>query len=136
MFRLLHPRVLLRLSDTGAYGNEYSPADMLTDLTAAVFEADLAGGVNGYRQNLQTEYVHRLLKITAEGSEYDYRSQSLALNRLRWVEGQLAGSRGRRAVDQRTPAKHRLPDSAWPRGDSLGRSISARSGVQTHVVRS
>ena len=29
---LLHPRVLLRLSDTGAYGNEYSPADMLTDL--------------------------------------------------------------------------------------------------------
>jgi hypothetical protein len=89
---LLHPRVLLRLSDTGAYGNEYSPADMLTDLTAAVFEADLAGGVNGYRQNLQTEYVQRLLKITAEGSEYDYRSQSLALNRLRWVEGQLAAA--------------------------------------------
>ena len=57
MFRLLHPRVLLRLSDTGAHGNEYSPADMLTDLTAAVFEADLAGGVNGYRQNLPTEFL-------------------------------------------------------------------------------
>jgi hypothetical protein len=48
--------------------------------------------VNGYRQNLQTEYVQRLLKIAAEGSEYDYRSQSLALNRLRWVEGQLAAA--------------------------------------------
>jgi len=89
---LLHPRVLLRLSDTGAYGNEYSLADMLTDLTAAVFEADLSGEVNGYRQNLQTEYVQRLLKIAAEESDYDYQSQGLALNRLRWVEGQLASA--------------------------------------------
>ncbi|HEX9782811.1 MAG TPA: zinc-dependent metalloprotease [Opitutaceae bacterium] len=92
---LLHPVVLKRLSDTRAYGNAYTLAGMLSDLTAAVFEDDMTGEVNTYRQNLQTEFVNRLLAILKPGSGgpgYDYLAQSMALNRLRRIERQLAAA--------------------------------------------
>jgi hypothetical protein len=90
---LLHPLVLARLTDTRVYGNEYSVADMLVDLTDAVFAADLDGDVNTFRQNLQLEYVRRLLAIVEVGSSYDHVSQSMALDRLRFIEDRLSRSR-------------------------------------------
>ena len=91
---LLHPRVLTRLTDTRAYGNEYPVSEMLVDLTDAVFAADLGGEVNTFRQNLQLEYVHRLLTIVESDGEsgYDHVSRSMALNRLRWIESELSRS--------------------------------------------
>jgi len=82
---LLHHKVLARLTDSALYGNEYRVDQFLTDLTNAIFETDLKSNVNTYRQNLQLEYVDRLLKIV-NGKDYDLVSQSMALNRLRWIE--------------------------------------------------
>jgi hypothetical protein len=92
---LLHPTVLKRLTDARVYGNEYSTAQMLADLTAAVFEDDLGGDVSTFRQNLQLEYVARLINIVqTDRARYDHVAQTAALDRLRWIERELARSRG------------------------------------------
>jgi hypothetical protein len=93
--QLLHPRVLARLTDTRIYGNEYSVADMLIDLTDAVFAEDLGGNVNTFRQNLQLEYVDRLLAVVGSNGNgsFDHVAQSVALDRLRWIEDRLSRSR-------------------------------------------
>ncbi|MDX1562388.1 MAG: zinc-dependent metalloprotease, partial [Gammaproteobacteria bacterium] len=92
---LLHERVLARLTDTRIYGNEYSVAEMLTDLTDAIFAADLDGDVNTFRQNLQLDYVERLIRIVNTSGEgaYDHVARSMALDRLRWIEDELANNR-------------------------------------------
>jgi len=88
---LLHPVVLQRLTDTRLYGNDYSVAEFLVDLTDAVFADDLRSRVNTFRQNLQVEYVERLLAVVKPGAEnrYDHLAQSMALDRLRWIEAAL-----------------------------------------------
>ncbi len=93
---LLHPAVLKRLTDSRLYGNEYSAGQALVDLTDAVFGADLDQNVNTFRQNLQVEYVERLLKIAqpGDGNKYDHIAQGMALDRLRWIEKQVARKRG------------------------------------------
>lgn len=93
--QLLHARVLTRLTDTRVYGNEYSVADMLTELTDAVFDADLDGDVNTFRQNLQVEYVDRLLDIVNSGSDagYDHVARAMALDRLRYIETEFTDNR-------------------------------------------
>ena len=90
---LLHPRVMTRITDSRLYGNEYALADMMEDLTAAIFDADRRGDVNTFRQNLQMEYVSRLTEIVTEG-DHDYPSQSMALYQLREIERMLGGKRG------------------------------------------
>lgn len=62
---MLHPRVLNRLTDSLAYGGDYSTADMLRDLTRTIFQGDPRARPNVYRRNLQVQYVDRL--IAAEG---------------------------------------------------------------------
>ena len=52
--------VLKGITDTRLYGNEYPVSAVMTGLTDAVFQADLSGDVNTFRQNLQTNYVNRL----------------------------------------------------------------------------
>jgi hypothetical protein len=104
---LLHPLVLARLTDTRIYGNGYAVADMLVDLTGAVFAEDLSGEVNTFRQNLQLEYVRRLLAIVEVGSTYDHVSQSMALDRLRWIEDQVSRSR-RGSVETTAHREHVL----------------------------
>ncbi len=84
---LLHVNVLKRLSDSQLYGNEYRLNEMLQDLTASVFQEDSKTQVNTYRQNLQVEYVNRLIKIAGlqKESSYDYLSQAGALENLKNV---------------------------------------------------
>ena len=60
---LLHPRTLQRISDSQLYGNDYELTQMLDELTGAIFDADMRGSVNSVRQNLQVEYVERLVSI-------------------------------------------------------------------------
>ena len=60
LVHLLHPNTLRRLVDASEYGNTYALAEMMTDLTDAIFAADRAGSVNTYRQNLQQAYVEML----------------------------------------------------------------------------
>ncbi|MDH4030047.1 MAG: zinc-dependent metalloprotease [Chromatiales bacterium] len=93
---LLHPVVMKRLTDSSLYGNEYRVSDMITDLTDAVFDADLAGNVNGFRQNLQSEYVGRLVKVIAEDNagDYDQPSRAMALYTLQDLRRLLSAKRG------------------------------------------
>ena len=90
---LLHPVVLKRLQDSRLYGNEYTPAMMLNDLTEAVFAADAKGNVNSYRQNLQREYVNRLsamLKNTGNSDQHS--AQALARYQLSEISERLRTS--------------------------------------------
>lgn len=96
---LLHPRVLTRMVDTRLYGNDYSVAQMMNELTDAIFAADARGNVNTFRQNAQLEYVGRLASIVAAGGtpQYDNFARSAALQNLRRVERMLAGKGGTNA---------------------------------------
>jgi len=60
---LLHPAVLTRMTDARRYGGNYPVVTYLEDLADAVFTGDSGNNVNTYRQNLQVEYVTRLLAI-------------------------------------------------------------------------
>ena len=84
---LMHPVVMKRITDSSLYGNDYSLASMVTDLTAAIFDADARGNVNSMRQNLQMSYVQRLAKIVKEG--YDTPSQSMAVFSLNEIDDML-----------------------------------------------
>ena len=89
---LLHPRVMTRITDSRLYGNEYELSDMMGDLTDGIFDEDLRGDVNTFRQNLQTEYVSTLIDIV-ESSEHDYPSKSMALYQIRNIERILSNKR-------------------------------------------
>lgn len=98
---LLNPVVLKRITDTGAYGNSYGLGEMMGDLTAAVFNADIRENVNSFRQNLQVEYVQRLAKLArGNGSSNGYHNAAVAqavynLNAIR----DMLGAKGRFDVD-------------------------------------
>jgi hypothetical protein len=89
---LMHPVVLTRITDSRLYGNEYSLAEFMDDLTNAIFKDDAKGNVNTFRQNLQLDYVNRLAAmISPEGkAKYDYPSQSMAVYHLKSLQKMLA----------------------------------------------
>ena len=60
---ILSASVLNRLIDSELYGNDYKITDMMKDLTDAIFNKDAFGTVNFYRQNLQIDYVNRLIGL-------------------------------------------------------------------------
>ncbi|NVJ60153.1 MAG: zinc-dependent metalloprotease [Gammaproteobacteria bacterium] len=95
---LLHPNVLKRISDSALYGNKYDLNQFLSDLTQGVFEKDLNGNVNTFRQNLQVEYVKRLIKIVDEKSPYDYLSKASAMAQLSSLEKTMKYNRGKGAT--------------------------------------
>ena len=100
---LLHPVVLRRISDSRQYGNEYALGNVVEDLTNAIFSDDMPRSVNTYRQNLQLEYVNRLIAMVSgeTKAQFDYLSQSAALHNLRQIESALKGNRG---IDAETRA--------------------------------
>jgi hypothetical protein len=88
---LMSPNTLTRINNSTLYGNTYSSAEMMNDLTNAVFAADLKTNVNLYRLNLQTEYVKGLAAITsAPVSPYDNASKASIYNTLKKIKGMLA----------------------------------------------
>lgn len=90
MAHIVHPNTTRRMTDSRMYGNQYSVADMMTDLTNAVFQADLNTNVNTIRQNLQISYVERLAMIMDEDSPYDHITRSAALKSLNDIKGMLS----------------------------------------------
>jgi hypothetical protein len=97
---LLHKNVMRRISDSRLYGNEYSLVEFVQDLTDAIFKEDAKGSVNTRRQNLQIEYVNRLVAISGlkAKSSYDHLSQSAALYQLQKIQQLVASSK--RANDE------------------------------------
>ena len=74
--QLLNKNVLNRMVNTSLYGNEYSPTAYFNDLNDAVFKADKNKSVNSFRQNLQVEYVNRLIRVAKNrGTSSQVRAQ-------------------------------------------------------------
>ncbi|KAA5803972.1 DUF5117 domain-containing protein [Alkalicaulis satelles] len=101
---LTHPNVLERLQDSRRYGGTYSPAEYMRDLTRIMYQADVGGEPNSYRQNLQVAYLQRLIAITSDSS-FSPASRSAALASIGDIKGwvgpgwmpDLFGSREARA---------------------------------------
>jgi hypothetical protein len=95
---VLHPTTLQRVSDSRLYGNAYGMGDLFSELTDAVFKADMAGSVNSFRQNLQRVYVERLIAIAdlnpKSPSKYNHAAQAQALAQLNKLKGQMASGAG------------------------------------------
>lgn len=108
---ILHQNVLQRLSDTAMYGNEYSLTDMLGDLTGGVFN----GTHTTVSQNLQIEYVNRLIGIAGleGGSGYDNLSQAAAVGQLRRIRNMSAPRRAGDSVSNHYGYLHLLIDRAF-----------------------
>jgi len=88
---LMSPNTLTRINNSTLYGNTYTSADMMNDLTNAVFAADLKTNVNLYRLNLQTEYVKGLAAIVSSPvSPYDNASKAAMYNTLKKIRGMMA----------------------------------------------
>lgn len=80
--QLLHPAVLLRISDTALYGNEYSLTQFMQDLTTSIFVK--SKDANSISHNLQIEYVNQLIAIAGLGkaSKFDNLAKTAALYQL------------------------------------------------------
>ncbi|RZM06054.1 MAG: Matrixin, partial [Pedobacter sp.] len=102
--QILHPNTLNRISNSGLYGNKYSVASVMSDLSDDIFEADLKTNVNAFRQNLQTEFVKAAIAIVGSPVGYDNPSKAAALATLVKVKGQLTNASG---GDEQTRA-HRV----------------------------
>jgi hypothetical protein len=79
-----------RITNSRLYGNQYSLADVMNDLTKAIFDADLKGEVNTYRQYLQTAYVKNLASIADPKSSVDDVSRAAARYSLVKLKSKLA----------------------------------------------
>ncbi|MBK9329450.1 MAG: zinc-dependent metalloprotease [Sphingobacteriales bacterium] len=93
---LLNATVMQRLTDSRLYGNKYELTDMLTDLTNSIFTEDLAGSASTIRQNIQREYVMRLLGIIdLKNNSYSHISKSASFGEIKrilaWMKANVAG---------------------------------------------
>ena len=89
---LIHKNTLQRLTDSRLYGNGYAVADMMSDLTEAIFKDDLKGNVNSYRQNLQRAYVQKLIG-TVKHNQIPHQAHAAAFANLRQIQGWMKKSR-------------------------------------------
>ncbi|GAA3515416.1 zinc-dependent metalloprotease [Aquimarina addita] len=101
---ILHPNTLQRITDSELYGNTYALSEFMTDLNSSIFKADVAGSINTFRQNLQLEYVKKLIKIlfdTVPKSDskrkqppYTYAAKSMALYNLKSIKSMVSNNTG------------------------------------------
>ncbi|MEX1269573.1 MAG: zinc-dependent metalloprotease [Balneolaceae bacterium] len=101
---LLHQATMKRITDSRTYGNSYSVAEVVEDLTAAIFNADARGNVNTFRQNLQVDYVKRLAEIL-ESDNHDHIAKSAALYNLQNIRS-LMDNKGNVNSETRAHAAH------------------------------
>lgn len=105
---LLHPNVLLRFTDASMYGNAYKLDAYMNDLSQAIFAEDLKGSVNTFRQNLQMEYVNRLIKALDPKNGYDYVSRGIVVYSLNQIDSWMKGNPGTDVLTQAHRAQIRL----------------------------
>jgi hypothetical protein len=88
---ILNAATLQRVTNTRLYGNQYSVADIMNDLSKGIFDADLNSSVNIYRQNLQTTFVKGAASLlTNPQSTVDEVAKSSLLYTLRKLRTKLA----------------------------------------------
>jgi len=86
---LLNSRVLLRISNSSLYGNEYKLPYYMIDLRNSIFASDIDKNVSTIRQNIQVSYVNRLLSIVNPKSSYDNLAKTSAYYNLNWLKDNL-----------------------------------------------
>ncbi len=103
---ILHPNTLQRITDSELYGNTYKLSEFMTDLNTAIFQKDITGSINTFRQNLQLEYTKRLINIVANSNagkssksttrspQYTYASKSMALYNLKRIKSKVSNGTG------------------------------------------
>ena len=104
MSHIIHPTVLNRMNNSRHYGNTYSVAEMLSDLTEGVFARDLKGNVNPARQNLQISYVKGLLSGLGNG-RYDDISKSAMLYQVNEIQDMMKSNKGK-SIDTKAHRSH------------------------------
>ncbi|MCW3088418.1 MAG: hypothetical protein JWQ78_1804 [Sediminibacterium sp.] len=87
---ILNPSTLQRITNTRLYGNQYSAADVMNDLVKGIFDADMNGNVNVYRQYLQTSFVRGAAQLIADNSPVDNVSKAAALYSIKKLKSRLA----------------------------------------------
>ncbi|WP_340105071.1 zinc-dependent metalloprotease [Rhodohalobacter sp. 8-1] len=101
---LLHPSTMKRITDSRTYGNTYNVAEVVGDLTSAIFDADAAGNVNTFRQNLQIQYIEGLIAVIGSDS-HDRIAKSAALYNLQNIRGMMESKRNAN-TESRAHAAH------------------------------
>jgi hypothetical protein len=91
---LLHINTVTRIIDSRMYGNEYSLDQVMTDLTDAIIMQDIAGNIHSMRQNLQSEYVSRLLAMIDTSSKYPNMAKALAFAEIIRIRSRLNAGAG------------------------------------------
>lgn len=86
---LTSSNLLDRMVDVSRYGGDYPVADYMADLTAIIYEDDVRGTPNTYRQNLQVAYLQSLIAIVGDTGGYPPVARSAALASILDVKGWL-----------------------------------------------
>jgi len=89
---ILHPTTMQRVTNSRLYGNTYSAADVMSDLTKGIFDADMAGNVNVYRQYLQTTLVKNLAWLVTAEQGVDEVTKAAARHTLKKIKAKLAAA--------------------------------------------
>ena len=85
--QLLHAHTLKRIEDSALYGNQISLDEVMNTLTTAICTGDdPANPVSIMRQNLQLDYLNRLIYVAHSGNYYPA-VQSVALLQLDRIKG-------------------------------------------------
>jgi hypothetical protein len=87
---ILSPATLQRITNTRLYGNQYSVADVMNDLVRGIFDADMNGNVNVYRQYLQSSFVRGVSQLSADNSPLDPVAKGATLYTLKKLRARLA----------------------------------------------
>lgn len=88
---ILNPATLLRITNTRLYGNQYSAADVMNDLVKGIFDADMNGNVNVYRQYLQSSFVKGATELASDNSPLDNISKAAVYYTLKKLRTRLNG---------------------------------------------
>lgn len=86
--QLTHVETQKRILDSALYGNEVPLSQVMSSLTQAIFEGDPATGPDSLRQDLQSEYVDRLLRIV-NSSSYLPAAQATAYGQIEAIRAKL-----------------------------------------------
>jgi len=90
--QILHPATLQRITNTRLYGNEYATADVMNDLVKNIFDADINGNVNVYRQYLQNSFVKMNIQLVADNSSLDQVSKSAVYYTLKKLKAKFVNA--------------------------------------------
>lgn len=86
---LLHANTQNRILDSALYGNGYSLHQMMRDLTGTIMDGEASNAsVSTIRQNLQTDYVERLIGIV-KGRTHFAAARSVALYELQRIQKKM-----------------------------------------------